>query len=262
MWNKVLNLPHTSTGRQIAIMLLPLAFVLGSFALFETAISPMIREVAPKRMTVESLLEAAAQHRCIDGVLSKLDLQKVDFNLYQQVWVLCGNEGFNALSLEDLRIRREKFIRQEFDERVTLALVVAITISGVVMAGLQLFMSYRLAQSGQSDFGKDDTQLSIEKGKVAFKSSVVGLAILIISLAFFVVYVKWIYATNNDGAADAARNELPAARNQVSAPRQLPVNATLTPRQASGQRPKAAAPESPPSNPPPSVQSTAPPTTP
>jgi len=37
---------------------------------------------------------------------------------------------------------------------VTLAMVVAITVSGVVMSGLQLFLSYRLALSGDAAFDK------------------------------------------------------------------------------------------------------------
>jgi len=135
---------------------------------------------------------------------------------------MCGTEQFNGLDLEDFRVRREKFTRQELDERVTLALVVGITISGVAMAALQLFMSYKLAQSGHADLAKD-IELSIQKDRIAFKSSVIGLAILVISLAFFVVYVKWIYSIQ----------EVPVA-SPVG--RELPVSGTLVPVQGKGEQ--------------------------
>ncbi len=110
---------------------------------------------------------------------------------YERIWRLCGNQIFNGLCLDDFVIRRDKFIRQEFDERVNLWLVVAITFSGVVLAALQLFMAYNLTVSGKDALPKD-SELALESGKLSLKSSVTGLAILALSLAFFIVYVKYI----------------------------------------------------------------------
>src|SRR6266511_595360 len=70
---------------------------------------------------------------------------KVNVEAYERVWRLCGNEMFNSVYLADFLIRREKFTQQALDERVNLWLVVTITISGVVLAGIQLFMSFKLA---------------------------------------------------------------------------------------------------------------------
>lgn len=160
------------------------------------------------------------QRECITNTLTTLKLQEIGFAEYEKVWALCGNEIYNTLYLHDFKIRREKFIRQELDERVTLWMVVAITMSGVVMSGLQLLLSYRLALSGRDEFDKD-IEISIQKDRIALKSSVVGLVILVISLAFFVVYVKWIY-TITEVSADA-----PASRNVQVSGRQLPMNGTL-----------------------------------
>jgi len=162
------------------------------------------------------------QRDCIAYTLSVLKLSEMSFPDYERVWSLCGTEEFNRLYLHDFKIRREKFIRQELDERVTLAMVVAITVSGVVMSGLQLFMSYRLALSGHAAFDKD-MEISIQKDRVALRSSMVGLAILVISLAFFVVYVKWIYTMT----------EVPVEAPQTTqaAGRQLPISGALRPRQ-------------------------------
>jgi hypothetical protein len=95
--------------------------------------------------------------------------------------------------LKDFDIRREKLLRQELDERVILWMVVGITISGVILAGLQLLASYRLAATNHGSL-PEAGQLSIETGKLSIKSSITGLLILALSLAFFVVYVKWVYA--------------------------------------------------------------------
>jgi len=65
--------------------------------------------------------------------------------------------------------------------------------SGVFMSAVQLFLSYRLATTGKELFTKD-SELAIESGKVSLKSSVAGLLILTLSLAFFMIYVLYIYS--------------------------------------------------------------------
>src|SRR3954468_3827617 len=220
MWNKLFALSHYSTARHIAVLASPVLFSVAAFIVFETAILPMFTTKI-SHQTTEIGSDLPDQNKCIDRVFSRLKLEAVDLAVYEDVWKLCGTESFNALSLQDFRIRREKFVRQELDERVTLALVVGITISGVLMAGLQLLMSYKLAQAGHSELAKD-IELSVQKDKIALKSSVVGLAILVISLAFFVVYVKWIYSIQ----------EVPVAS---PAGRELPVSGTLLPEQGKGE---------------------------
>jgi hypothetical protein len=151
---------------------------------FWTQPATTIAGSSPNEMTV--------QEQCIDKTISRLGLRQIEFGLYQQIWSLCGNEEYNKFYLLDFKIRRRKILDQGFDERVTLAMVVAITISGVLMSGLQLFMAYRIALKHRGQL-VSDTELTIQTDRVALKSSMVGLAILVISLAFFVVYVKWIY---------------------------------------------------------------------
>jgi hypothetical protein len=130
---------------------------------------------------------------CIKETSASLDLNTPEFTEYWQIWNLCGNQVYNILLLDDFLIRREKFIRQELDERVTLWMVVTITISGVLLAGLQLAASYKLATAGRGELANDNT-LKIEKDKIFLKSSVTGTVILAISLAFFIVYVLFIYS--------------------------------------------------------------------
>jgi len=219
--SKLLPLAETSTARHIATIISPVLLILGMFVGFETLVVPMFSTSLSHNQVIQTSPQNFVQIQCIDRVLATINVPQLDIRAYEQVWKMCGTEQFNGLDLEDFRIRREKFTRQELDERVTLALVVGITISGVAMAALQLFMSYKLAQSGHSDLAKD-IELSIQKDKIAFKSSVIGLAILVISLAFFVVYVKWIYSIQ----------EVPVAS---PAGRELPVSGTLLPEQGKGE---------------------------
>jgi hypothetical protein len=74
-----------------------------------------------------------------------------------------------------------------------LATVVTITLAGVLMAGFQVWASFKLASTGaKGNFGEDST-IAIERGKLYVRSSTTGLLILVVSFAFFVVYVRWIY---------------------------------------------------------------------
>jgi hypothetical protein len=135
----------------------------------------------------------AVMHDCLSDVMKVISPSQVNAGLFERVWRLCGNQIFNGLYLDDFLIRRQKFIQQELDERVNLWLVVTITISGVILAALQLFMSFKLASDGRLDFAKD-SQLVVEAGKISLKSSITGVLILALSLAFFMIYVVYIYS--------------------------------------------------------------------
>jgi hypothetical protein len=168
-----------------------LGFLIGIATLIVLqAINPAPKPDAPPSGVVSAEQEL---NRCVTKTIEFIKPSAIDFDLYERAWKLCGNQIYNGLSVTDFNIRREKFIRQELDERVNLWMVVCITISGVLLAGVQLFMSYRLAMLGRAEFAKD-TSLLAEQGKISLQSSVTGVVILVISLAFFFVYVKWIYA--------------------------------------------------------------------
>ncbi len=130
---------------------------------------------------------------CVNQVVEATKPPKMNVGVYERIWRICGNQLFNGLYLTDFSIRKEKFLRQELDERVNLWMVVTITLSGVVLAGIQLLLSYRLATQGIGDFAKD-SELSIQNRRISLRSSVTGAIILGLSFAFFMVYVLWIYS--------------------------------------------------------------------
>ena len=118
--------------------------------------------------------------------------------------------------LSELDIRRAAFIDQGYQGKVVLWMVVAITLSGVALAGLQLVMGYRLVQAGyRSETG--DSEVTLEQGKIAVRSSVTGLLILTVSFAFFLVYVLWIYTIKETsvggdrGETQIQSSELPSS---------------------------------------------------
>lgn len=137
----------------------------------------------------------AKMTHCVDRIIEIAKPPQMNVGVYERIWRLCGNQIFNGLYLSDFAIRKEKFVQQELDERVNLWMVVAITISGVLLAGAQLLMSYRLAERGSGEFAQD-SEVAIQSGRISLRSSVTGALILTLSFAFFMVYVHWIYSVH------------------------------------------------------------------
>jgi hypothetical protein len=147
---------------------------------------------------------------CVKNLLEATDQTHPTAKVYTASVDVCLTEIFNINSLIDFNYRRHQILNKELDEQVLLWMVVSVTVSGVLLAGLQLLASYRLASTGQQKLSQP-SQLSIQRGRLSIKSSVTGLIILTISLAFFVVYVKWIYP-------DQIAEVQPAEMKQVRAP--------------------------------------------
>jgi hypothetical protein len=129
---------------------------------------------------------------CIDQTIGRLGIRVTDIELLAEVSNFCIDQTYKLDSLRDFEIRREEFTRQAAAEIVTLWLVVGITISGVVLAGLRLLGSYKLATVMKTAF-EGSSEIAIEQSKLSLKSSVTGLFILALSLAFFWLYVKFVY---------------------------------------------------------------------
>ena len=182
---------HNTFARALMAAAVAIAFVLGGVA----ARMATIGSQAPHAEFGKEYYAPYQQQidRCIDSSEKLVARAQPDVDYIGQLTALCGSTVFNIDSLVDFDIRREKFLRQELDERVILWMVVAITLSGVLLAGLQLLASYKLASSGHGAFASE-SELTAQKDKLSLKSSVTGLIILVVSLVFFFVYVKWVYS--------------------------------------------------------------------
>ena len=131
--------------------------------------------------------EAAKLDKCRQAAFSLIKPEKIDVGLLTQVSDHCQAQVRGADVLEDFNIRRSKYLQQQTEGTVLLWMVIALTISGVALAALQLYAAYRLGDLGASN------EITLEKSKLSLKSSVTGLLILVVSFAFFIVYVLWVF---------------------------------------------------------------------
>lgn len=145
---------------------------------------------------------------CVKNVLGVVDVSHPEISYYDYVWNICAHEIYTFYSYMDFDIRREKIIRKGLDERVLLLMVVTVTLSGVALAAVQLWLSYKLVSSGQGELAQPGT-ISLKQGELALRSSVTGLFILAFSLAFFIIYVKWIYPTQEVAIPGLEFKEIP-----------------------------------------------------
>jgi hypothetical protein len=134
---------------------------------------------------------------CMDRYGTKKELQVTDLQLVTGVYELCYNVISTGLVAQEQTIRNDNFIFQRFENRVLMYMVVLITVSGVILAALQLYASYKLAIAGKGALS-DGGELNVNWNSMALKSSVVGVVILGISFAFFLVFVLYVYTLRDD----------------------------------------------------------------
>jgi len=170
---------------------------------------------------------------CIATYLNIAKPQNADLDWLNKLNGFCYNSARSQLIVDEENIRKDNFIFQRYENIVLLFMVVMITLSGVALAGLQLLASYKLAVLGRGELAGGG-EISYAKDAVSFKSSVVGLVILFISFAFFMVFVHDVYtlkevtssaasqpgilATENTPLRNLLPAPLPAIGNSQSAP--------------------------------------------
>jgi hypothetical protein len=153
---------------------------------------------------VTQMTEAAGVNSCMDRyAASPIDDKAAQINLLWSVYSLCDAMTSRKLLYEEQVIRNENFVFQRYENTIIMLMVVSITISGVILAGLQLFASYKLASAGKAAF-EQAGEVTLDSHSMAVKSSVVGVIILAISFAFFLVFVLYVYTfipVSNSGAS-------------------------------------------------------------
>lgn len=162
--------------------------------------------------------EAAGVNSCMDRyAVGSLDDKPAQINLLWSVYYLCDAMTSRKLLYEEQVIRNENFVFQRYENTIIMLMVVSITISGVILAGLQLLASYKLASAGKGVFG-DAGEVNLTSHSMAVKSSVVGVIILAISFAFFLVFILYVYTFNPaaDSGAAAAPSPQAAPQNRGS----------------------------------------------
>lgn len=121
----------------------------------------------------------------------------------------CYSKIYKQSMLEEFQLRRIVFQTQYVSDVALLWMVIFITTSGVILSGIQLYTSYQISLSGRISGGGQvgDQSLEIERGKLSLKSSVTGLFILVFSLAFFYLYIIFVY-TIKDPSRETGRDQV------------------------------------------------------
>ncbi len=155
---------------------------------------------------------------CRIDAMHQVGQEKPRLSELSEVASYCNSRVFEELKLRDMELRRLALLRQNSESPVLLWMVVTITISGVALSGLQLLASYHLAiaKGATLDGGGE---LTLESSKLAVKSSVTGLLILVTSFAFFLVFVLYVHKVNE---VDPDKQFRQADNNSNGVPMTLP----------------------------------------
>jgi hypothetical protein len=158
-----------------------------------------------------ALQEVQSIDTCSQKILSSTDKSLLGNPVAANVTLkaineICYDKGYKQAELNEYQIRRMQFFEQYYSERLFVWMVVGITISGVILAALQLAASYRLSSLGRG-LPTDSAEISVERGKLVVKSSIMGVLILIISFAFFATYVRYIYPNQEVSVDDRAQSQ-------------------------------------------------------
>jgi hypothetical protein len=104
------------------------------------------RQATENRKLSES---TAFMSDCIDKYATKFQRQPSDSSEFQSAFNLCYTIASSSLIVEEQQNRDSNLVLQKSENVVLMWMVVAITISGVILAGLQLYASFELAKKGQ-----------------------------------------------------------------------------------------------------------------
>lgn len=130
---------------------------------------------------------------CQAGTMTALNMKQPPTpETLREVVDYCYSSIYGQGLLNDFAVRELTYRQQYRTNHVLMWLVVGVAISGVLLAGVQLLTSYRLA-SALNLLPTSDSEIILRHNQVALKSSVTGLVILLISFAFFLIFVLYIY---------------------------------------------------------------------
>ena len=131
--------------------------------------------------------------QCTSDTLALLDLKQPPTpDILRQLVDHCYSTLQSQGLLHDFAIRKLNFVQQYRANGILMWMIVVITISGVLLAALQFLASYRLAEASKSALTASG-EISLQHDRIVLRSSVTGLFILLLSFAFFLVYVLYVY---------------------------------------------------------------------
>lgn len=202
--------------------------VLLSAAFFVVGFAASSLLLAPSYERLDFLYEDFRLATCIETYSNGV---QVDFESLGDVSQACYATLFGQGQLNDFLIRRINFQFQHVASQLLMWMVIGLTISGVLLAAIQIISANRVYLASGGARGETNSEVSIEAGKVYVKSSVTGLAILLISFAFFFVYVAEVYTIRELG--DERTTGMPTA--ETTPPSSGPANVEIIERSTASQ---------------------------
>jgi len=142
-------------------------------------------------------VDGQSMRACVEANKALLGQTVIHYNDLISLDFFCYDLNGNQLRIDEEIIKRDNYIFQRNENVVLLYMVVLITFCGVFLAGMQLLASYRLATAGKGELA-GGAEITYNSQGASFKSSVVGLSILAMSFAFFLVFVLYVYTFRND----------------------------------------------------------------
>lgn len=135
--------------------------------------------------------------------------EELSLNTIQNYIDICYNQIHSQGLLNEFQVRRAVFEQQNVADNVLMWMVVLLTFSGVILAGLQLASSYKLATVRDDYEPVKEQEFIVERGKVVVRSSVTGFLILIASFAFFYIYIVHVYTIKEESNLPGRNDETP-----------------------------------------------------
>lgn len=147
-----------------------------------------------------------------EGELDKALLSKTDSPLQGSL-----ADAKTEYDINSYKHRQSVFEWQHLSSIIIFWVVITIVLSGLLFSGMQFYISFKRASGTVSGKGEPDSSSAekreslggvteFEVSSTGFKvsSSVLGIVILVISLAFFYLYLTHVYPVNEIGGAQAS----------------------------------------------------------
>lgn len=159
--------------------LLLVTFVFSSCIILGQSVSPLLQKFESRSQRSES----SEANDTIEQLKKQVDLSIHELRLQQ-----------NRLEIAILKDTENVFLWQRKSSIYIFWIVVAVVISGLVFSGIQFYLSYASSnKTNKEENLENKTELEISAQGVKLSSSIIGIIILVISLAFFYMYLIYVY---------------------------------------------------------------------
>ncbi len=146
-------------------------------------------------LAAEAASEMATAKNKPDSLLKVItDSKKLNYNKDSLVRARYDEAlvAFYNYQISGFQHRREVFSWQHYSTIIIFFVVIFLVLAGLYFSWLQ----FRKGMKAEGDGALPETEVELSVSNVKVRSSVVGIVILVVSLAFFYLYLVYIYPIN------------------------------------------------------------------